>query len=156
MVEKIHLISNQPLIKDLNGYGGAIPGYFRMLKFYFIATFCAFILNSIYPLIMTFYTCSHFDPNDEYCLNVGFLYYLDFNRMIELLDNNGEGGASNTLIVLQTIVFYFLLIANIFSVFFLIVLKSQKDRELEEVSVADSKRCLLFYQIPKEIGKDFA
>ena len=73
MAETVHRLSNQPFIKDLNGYGGAIPGYFRMLKFYTIVTFCAMILNSIYPLIITYYTCTHYDNNDEYCLDVGYL-----------------------------------------------------------------------------------
>ena len=75
--------------------------------------------------------------------------------MIEILNENGEYEISNTLIVLQTIVFYFLLLANVISVFYLIIFKSQKDRELEEISVADSKKCLLFYSIPHEIEKTF-
>ena len=76
--------------KDLNGYGGAIPGYFRLLKLYIFASLMAVVINSIYPIFAIYYACDKYDSSGDQCLSVGFIYFLDFNSLIKLLESNGE------------------------------------------------------------------
>lgn len=142
-------------MKDLNGFGGAIPEHFRLLKYYTFAIIVATLINSIYPLWATYYLCKNYDPSDQICLDVGFFIYVDFQQMVQTFQQNNEQQIANTLQILQTTVFYFLLTINFFSIFFLIAFRSEKDKEFEEKFVKDSETCLLFYNIPDEVQDDF-
>ena len=142
-------------MKDLNGYGGAIPEHFRLLKYYTFAVIIATLINSIYPLWATYYLCNNFDPQDQICLRVGFLIYVDFQVMVQTFQQNNEEHIADILLILQTTVFYFLLAINFFSIFFLVALRSEKDKEFQEKFVKDSETCLLFYNIPDEVQDYF-
>jgi hypothetical protein len=75
-------------------------------------------VNTIYPIVATFIVCTKFDSTHE-CLDVGPLYYINFTTMIDLLNQNGLDNISQNLIILQTVVFYLLLIGNVGSLFYL-------------------------------------
>lgn len=54
--------------------------------------------------------------------------------------------------ILQTAVFYLLLIANYFSIIFITFLNDTAKRELEMVKNTEASRCLVFYNAPQKIA----
>lgn len=94
MVEKKYLYCKCDIIEDFANTGSAIPGYFHLIKYYSFFALCILAINSVYPIYATYYACNHYqnpDPNDEFeCLQVGLLYYVDFNNMITALKEQGQ------------------------------------------------------------------
>ena len=64
------------------------------------------------------------------CVSVGFLYFLDFATMINILNSKFQYQMVNNLMILQTVVFYILLVANNLSIFYLVYI-SRKCKQLK-------------------------
>lgn len=85
-----------------------------------------FLVNAPYFTYSMNRACGY-DPNQ--CVSIGLLYFLDFSTMISILNRNQEYRMINNLMILQTVIFYILLIANNMSIFYLVYL-SRKCKQL--------------------------
>jgi len=45
------------IIQDFEMYGGAVPAYFWLLKYYGIIIFLVICINSVMPIIATYHVC---------------------------------------------------------------------------------------------------
>ena len=58
------------------------------MKFYMLFMILVLLINSIYPLVATYMVCDRYNDEEHICLKSGILYYLDFNVMIQTLENH--------------------------------------------------------------------
>jgi hypothetical protein len=71
------------------------------MKFYIVAILLAILINGIYPIWATYYTCDNYAQKGtlDSCLNVGPLDYLDFDKQLTVLTTNGQYGVANVFLL---------------------------------------------------------
>lgn len=101
MVEAQRRRSTHAPNQDLKENGTAIPGYFHLLKYYLFFVVLVIGVNALYPIYATFYACRELDTQDNYCLKVGVLYYLEYRSMVQLLQAHNETHMIYVLVALS-------------------------------------------------------
>lgn len=76
-------------MKDFKDWGSGIPAYFGLMRFYNVIAFLVFLVNAVYPMVITYMVCEHLNQ-DNICVEIGFLRYLAFGDMKEALEANGK------------------------------------------------------------------
>lgn len=119
-----------PFTQDFREWGSGIPAYFGLLRFYNVIAFTVLLVNAIYPVFVTYLVCNHFNQ-DEICVEIGVLRYLAFSDMARALNEHHEEKILTTMRILQTVVFYILLIANNASIFYLLWINRKCKKKVE-------------------------
>jgi hypothetical protein len=98
LVDERYQLSTFNFIQDCSKLGSAVPAYFGLLKFYIVAICLAILINGIYPLWATYYVCTNYITlGKSSCLDVGIVYYIDFNIELELLTKNNNFNIAQVL-----------------------------------------------------------
>ena len=145
---KIDSWIKKDIYDDFKQTGAGVPTYFGLLRFYNLVVVLIFLVNAPYFTYAATVAC-HRDKT--HCVNIGSLYYIDFKSMVRILNTHGQHQIVNVLMVLQTMVFYILLVANNLSIFYIAYI-SRKCKDVKK----STKRfmTLLVENIPDDTSEE--
>jgi hypothetical protein len=120
--------------------------------YYLTAIFVVILVYSIYAVWATYYTCTVLVTQLD-CIEFGFFYYIDYQLELSILRLYGREDIVNvclipmqTLIALETIVFYFLFTINLSSLVYLYYM--EKKEKLETHSQKFATNAVILGNLP--------